>query len=78
MNDEIIEWLTNESNYKNETEREMNGALVMLYQLGVVEAQMVNGQPMFTISQINTENPMEDPIVAAMTMYGHNLQAAEA
>jgi len=78
MNDEIIEWLTNELNSKNETEREMNGALVMLYQLGVVEAQMVNGEPMFTLSQINPENPMEDPIVAAMTMYGHNLQAAEA
>ena len=78
MNDEIIEWLTNESNCNNETEREMNGALVMLYQLGVVEAKMVNGEPIFSLSQINTENPMEDPIVAAMTMYGHNLQPAEA
>ena len=79
MNDEILEWLTNESNTKTEAEREINGMLVMFYQLGLVDARMVNGEPMFTLSQTKQEsNLLNDPIASAITMYGLNLQAAEA
>ena len=78
MNDQIIEWLTSEANCSNEFERDMNGALAMLYQLGIVEAEMVNGQPMFTLCNINKGNPMDNPVAAAMTMYGPFFQVAEA
>ncbi len=78
MNDEILEWLTSELNHRNETEREMNEALAMLYQLGVVEGKMVNGEPVFGLSEIDKKDPLQDPITAAMIMYGYNLQAAEA
>jgi len=78
MNDEIIQWLTNELNHQSEAEREMNEALAMLYQLGVVEGKMVNGEPVFGLAEINKQDPFQDPITAAMIMYGYNLQAAEA
>ena len=78
MNDQIIEWLTSESNTSNDFEREMNKALLGLYQLGIVEAEMVNGEPTFTLSNTLTENPLDNPIAAAMTMYGPFFQAAEA
>ena len=78
MNEQIIEWLTSESNINNDFEREMNKALLGLYQMGIVEAEMVNGQPMFSLSNIKAENPMDNPIAAAMTMYGPFFQAAEA
>ena len=78
MNDEIIQWLTNELNHKNDAEREMNEALAMLYQLGVVEGKMVNGEPVLGLAEINKQDPFQDPITAAMIMYGYNLQAAEA
>ena len=78
MNDQIIEWLTSESNTNNDFEREMNKALLGLYQLGIVEAEMVNGEPTFTLSNALKENPLDNPIAAAMTMYGPFFQAAEA
>ena len=78
MNDEIIQWLTNELNHQSKAEREMNEALAMLYQLGVVEGKMVNGEPVFGLAEINKQDPFQDPITAAMIMYGYNLQAAEA
>ena len=78
MNEQIIEWLTSETNINNDFERETNKALLGLYKWGIVEAEMVNGQPMFTLSNINKENPLDNPIAAAMTMYGPFFQAAEA
>jgi len=78
MNDQIIEWLTSESNTNNEFEREMNRTLLGLYKLGIVEAEMVNGQPTFTLSNMNQESPMDNPIAAAMTMYGPLFEVAEA
>ena len=57
MNDEIIQWLTNELNHQSEAEREMNEALAMLYQLGVVEGKMVNGEPVFGLAEINKHDP---------------------
>ncbi len=78
MNEQIIEWLTNESNTRNDFERELNKALLGLYQMGIVEAQMVNGEPTFTLSSELAQNPLDNPIAAAMTMYGPFFQAAEA
>jgi len=78
MNDQIIEWLTSEANINNDLEREMNKALLGLYKLGIVEAEMVNGHPMFALSNMNQESPMDNPIAAAMTMYGPFLEVAEA
>jgi len=78
MNDQIIEWLTSESNINNDFEREMNKALLGLYQMGIAEAEMVNGQPTFTLSNTLAENPMDNPIAAAMTMYGPFFHPAEA
>ena len=78
MNEQIIEWLTSESNINNDFEREMNKALLGLYRMGLVEAEMVNGQPTFTLSSELAQNPLDNPIAAAMTMYGPFFQAAEA
>jgi len=78
MNEQIIEWLTSETNINNDFEREANNAMLGLYKLGIVEAEMVNGQPTFTLANIDKENPLDNPIAAAMTMYGPFFQAAEA